>query len=311
MGGRWSDRLAAVVGWGPVATLRRVLDRYEAAGGGLLAGGLAYSALFAIVPLLVLLAGILGLVVSDTDRRLAVVAAITDVLPPLRDLVRLVLEEAAGAAGAISIIGAVALAWGASRFVVAFEDAVRRVFGGTSRRSFVLTNAIGLAAVLALVGASVVGALVAALGSYLQLAEGRGILVVGFLENVLLAIVPLLLAAGALVLVFRFVPFLPPAWRAILPPALVTALAIDLLTRAFIFLAPRLIGAVATIGALATAFAALAWMGLTFQAVLLGSAWVRERDRTWGAPPVAMGSLPLEPPEPARLPPKRTDSADL
>ena len=316
MGGRWSDRLAAVVGWGPVVTLRNVLDRYEAAGGGLLAGGLAYSALFAIVPLLVLVAGILGLVLADIERRAGVVAAIANVLPPLRDLVRLVLEEAAGVAGAISILGAVALVWGASRFVVSFEDAIRRVFGGTFRRSFVLTNAIGLVAVLALVGASVVGALVAALGSYLQLAEGRGILVVGFLENVLLAILPLLLAAGALILVYRFVPFLTPTWRAILPPAFVVALAIDLLTRLFVFLAPRLIGAVATIGALATAFAALAWLGLTFQAVLLGSAWVRERDRTWGEPALELGGSPA--PEPiapapaaADASPGRSGSADL
>ena len=296
MGGRWTDRLAALVGWGPIVTLRRVLDRYDAAGGGLLAGGLAYSALFAIVPLTVLVAGILGLVVGDPARRSEVVSAITDVLPPLRDLVRLVLEEAAGAAGAISVLGAIALAWGASRFIVAFEDSIRRIFGGDYRRSVVLSNVIGLAAVLALIGASVVGAVLAARASYLEVAQERGLLVIGPIGGLGLAVLPLGLAAAALMLVYRFVPFLTPAWRAIVPPALLVAVVIDLLTRIFVFLAPRLIGAVATIGALATAFAALAWLGLTFQAVLLGSAWVRERDQTWGQSSAGVSAAPPPPP---------------
>jgi uncharacterized BrkB/YihY/UPF0761 family membrane protein len=45
----------------------------------------------------------------------------------------------------------------------------------------------------------------------------------------------------------------------------------------FVFVAPRLIGAAAFIGTLATAFAALAWLSLSFQALLFGAAWVRDR----------------------------------
>ena len=49
------------------------------------------------------------------------------------------------------------------------------------------------------------------------------------------------------------------------------------MARLFVYIAPRLIGAAATIGSLATAFAALAWLGLSFQALLVGAAWVTER----------------------------------
>jgi len=45
----------------------------------------------------------------------------------------------------------------------------------------------------------------------------------------------------------------------------------------FIYVAPRLIGAAAFLGTLATVFAALAWLGLSFQAILFGAAWIRER----------------------------------
>jgi membrane protein len=285
MEGGWVTRLAAVLGWRPVASTRAVLDRYGAAGGGLLAGGLAYSALFAIVPLAALMAGIVGLVVDDEAQRAAVVAAIADVLPPLRDIVRLVLEEAAGAAGAISVLGGLALVWGASRFAVAFQDAMARIFGGTRHRGFVASNVAALVAVLGLIGVATLGAVLAGLSSFLDAAEAQGGPVVGFVIDAGLAIVP---SAGAIVsiaLVYRLVPVIAPGWRAIVPPAIVVGIALTILTRVFVFIAPRLVGAAATIGAIATAFAALAWLSLSFQAILLGAAWVRQRDAEWGEAP--------------------------
>jgi len=279
----WLTRLAAVLGWGPIASIRGIFDRYGAAGGGLLAGGLAYSALFAIVPLAALMAGIVGLVVDDAVRRAAVVSAIAEVLPPLRDVVRLVLEEAAGAAGAISVIGGLTLVWGASRFAVAFEDAMGRIFGGERRRGFMRRNVAALVAVVGLIGVAILGAVLAGLSSFLDAAEARGGPVVGFLIGTVLAVVPLVLTVAMVGLVYRLVPFGAPRWRAIVPPAIVVAVVLTVLTRVFVFIAPRLVGAAATIGALATAFAALAWLSLSFQAILLGAAWVRQRDTVWGA----------------------------
>lgn len=278
----WTERLAAVLGWRPLATIRGVIDRFDAAGGPLLAGGLAYSALFAIVPLTVLVAGILGLVIADETARTDLVDGIANVLPPLRGVVRLVLDEAAGAAGAISVLGGLALAWGASRFVVAFEDAIGRIFGGRRRRGFVTRNVVALLAVLGLAGVAVLGAVLAGLSSFLDAAEAAGGPVVGILGDAALVLVPAVATIVSIALVYRLVPVPAPRWRAILPPSLAAAVALSVLTQVFIFLAPRLIGAAATIGALATAFAALAWLGLMFQAILLGAAWVRQRDRTWG-----------------------------
>lgn len=284
MEGGWVTRLAAVLGWGPVVLVRGVLDRYNTAGNGLLAGGLAYSALFAIVSLAALMAGIVGLVVDDEARRAAVVAAIADVLPPLRDVVGLILEEAASAAGAISVLGGLTLVWGASRFAVAFEDAMGRIFGGERRRGFVTRNAAALVAVVGLIGVAVLGAVLAGLSSFLDVAEARNGPVVGFVVGTALAVVPSVLAVATIGLVYRLVPVLAPRWRAIVPPAIVVAIVLTVLTRVFVFIAPRLVGAAATIGALATAFAALAWLSLSFQAILLGAAWVRHRDTAWGEP---------------------------
>jgi membrane protein len=286
------------VGSGPVVALRGVLDRYDAAGGALLAGGLAYNALFAIVPLTILVAGIVGLVMVDPADQAGAVDVIADALPPLRDLVRLVLGEAAAAAGTISVLGGLALLWGASRFVVAFEAAMGRIFGGTRRRGLVVRNLAGIAAVLALLAAAVIGAILTGLSSILAGPDIARQPILRAVNGPLLAVLPIALAVVSVAVIYRLVPVAAPTWRAIVPPAIVVALALGALARIFAFLAPRLIGAAAAIGTVATAFAALAWLGISFQAILLGAAWTRQRDASWGILSPALDSP--ESPDPSQ-----------
>ena len=66
-GGAWRERVKALGSTRIVRLLMSVLNRYDNAGGALLAGGLAYSALFALVPLALLTAGLTGLLVSDSS----------------------------------------------------------------------------------------------------------------------------------------------------------------------------------------------------------------------------------------------------
>jgi uncharacterized BrkB/YihY/UPF0761 family membrane protein len=68
-----------------------------------------------------------------------------------------------------------------------------------------------------------------------------------------------------------------PSWRIAALPAAVAGLAIYVLAQIFLFAAPRIVGVAAFAGALATAFIALAWLSFTYQALLLGAAWVRVR----------------------------------
>jgi uncharacterized BrkB/YihY/UPF0761 family membrane protein len=152
-----------------------------------------------------------------------------------------------------------------------------------------------LIAVLGLIGVAILGAVLAGLSSFLDAAEEHGGPVVGFVIGAGLAVVPSLAAVASIALVYRVVPVLAPGWRAIIPPAIVVGVVLTALTRVFVFIAPRLVGAAATIGAIVTAFAALAWLSLSFQAILLGAAWVRQRDTKWGEPvpgPEAPGSAP-------------------
>lgn len=282
-GGAWRDRVQALGSTRIVRLMVSVLNRYDNAGGALLAGGLAYSALFALVPLALLTAGIAGLLVWDPTDRSRVVATISEVLPPLRGLLDLVLGEAARSATTISVVGAAALAWGGSRFILAFETAMSRIAGGPRTRSVLERNLIGIVSAVVLAVTVISGAIVAGVAAFLDAAVATNeILALSALTSLVLAVLPLAFAIASMALVYRFVPETRPSWRATWAPALVVGLLLTISARAFVFLAPRLIGAAATIGALATLFAALAWLGLSFQAILIGAAWVGERHEGRG-----------------------------
>jgi len=268
-----------VLRWPFVAAVRRVLDRYGGAGGGLLAGGLAYAALFAIVPGVLLLAGIAGLWYANPADRAAAVDVVAGLVPPLRGLITTVLDEAAKEAAPVSLIGAVALIWGTSRFVVAFEDAVARVMGGDRSRGLVGRNLAALVVVVLMVLAIPASALLSAFAALLEAGAAAGLIqVLSSVIAIAIGALPVGVTIGATILVYRLVPKPAPLWRATIIPGITIGVALTIVARLFAFLAPRLIGAAALIGTLATVFAALAWLALSFQAILIGAAWVSDRD---------------------------------
>ncbi|HLX35243.1 MAG TPA: YihY/virulence factor BrkB family protein [Candidatus Limnocylindrales bacterium] len=276
------------MGSGPVATATRVLARYEAAGGGLIAGGLAYAALFALVPAVLLLAGVTGLLISDPATQRSVVDTIAGVIPPLRDLARSTLDQAARGAAPVSVIGFVGLLWGASRFAVSFQDAIERTSGGSRRRGFLRANLDAFIAVMLLVAALLGVTIVSGVLAFVDAGTAAGVVsVIGQGIGIALAVLPILGVVAAVALVYRIVPVNRPSWTAIRLPASVVGLSLWILAQIFVFISPRLIGAAALLGTLASVFAALAWLALSFQALLLGAAWTGERHAPTGPPPSA------------------------
>lgn len=274
-----------VVGWGPVVTARRVMEIYGDAGGGLLAGGLTYSALFALLPSLLLLTGILGLLVDDPERRRAIVEGIGESLPPLRgflqDSLQQITDGAAGAGG----IGLLGLAWGASRFYGSLDDAVGRIFRRAPKRGFVTRTLRGILSVLLLVSIFLVALIFTGIGSYLaaQTAARLG----GDSRQFWQVVTPVLtgiLFVGAAVLIYRLVPAIRVPWSAAVVPAVLVGIGLTVLTQVFSLIAPQLIGAAAVYATFVAIFAAMVWLATGFQMLLIGAAWVSVR---MGPPPAA------------------------
>ena len=274
----------------PVAILERVLDRprvaevravlevYGRAPGGLLANGLAFAALFAAFPIALVTLGVTGLLVDDPAVQAQLARAISAVVPPLRDLVDAALLALSDGAAITSVVGVIGLVWTVSQFYVTLDVAFARIFADRQERNVFRRAARGFVWVAGLVGivvALIVGSSLAAAAEAFLPASSSALTGLGRILSL-----PVVTAIGVAVVavVYRVVPPQAPAWRAIWLPAIAAGLGMVALSQLFLFVAPRLIGAALLAGSLATAFVALAWLSFTFQALLLGAAWVRVRD---------------------------------
>ena len=274
---RLVEAAAPLIGRPSVVRARRVLERFGTVDGGLLAAGMAYNAAFALLPLALLVAAIAGFIVTDPDSQRRFVQAIVSFAPPLAGVVDEIVRGMANASTSVSVIGLVLAFWGTSRLFASLESGVAQVFAGAPRRSFlsrtvrrigsvVVLAGLVAAALIIVPGLSVAGDLVRASGPL----EGAAL-------TVALLVVALTIAALALAALYRLLPPVAAPWSAVRRPAVVVAVALLVITRAFTLLAPRLFGANAVYGTLGTIFLGLAWLNLVFIAILLGAAWVADR----------------------------------
>jgi membrane protein len=262
-----------------VAQARQVFDVYGRAPGGLLANGLAFTALFSIVPIALVTLGVAGLLVDDPTVQAQLAAALGAIMPPLRELVDGALASMAQGAALTSIIGVLGLIWTVSQFYVTLDVAFSRIFTDRPERDVLRRTARGFVWVVGLVGvvvALIVGGSLAAAAEALLPTTTTALTAFG--RVVTSPPVVIAVTVGVVLAIFVVVPPHAPSLRAAALPAIAAGLGIYGLAQAFLFVAPRIVGVAALAGTLATAFIALAWLSFTFQMLLLGAAWVRVRD---------------------------------
>jgi membrane protein len=262
-----------------VATARRVLDRFQAADGGLLAAGVAYNTVLAFIPIGLLATGFAGLLLTDPASRADVVHAIAALLPPLSGVVDDIFVGLSQASPSLSLVGLVLAAWGTSRLFASLEAALALIDSSAPRRGLVRRAARRLGSIVVLAGIVLAAIVVMpALAIAIEISGSSGpwrpVL------DGLLAVVAPVLGGVALVAIYRLIPPVRPTWRAILVPAVVGAAALVVLTRLFVFLAPRVFGANLVYGTLGAILVGLTWLDLVYTVVLLGAAWARERAMT-------------------------------
>ena len=274
------EAIAAVVLRHPAAvTLRAVLRAYSEAGGGLLAGGLAYSGLLAALSACLLIVGLTGFVVSDPSRLAAIVDDLGTRVPPLAGLLRTGLDRVAEGAVAFSIVGLLGLAWGTGRFYGDLDAAFARVFAQERARGIVarIGRAMALAGllVLATLGSVLAGTVTALVGTILPADVAT---VARTATAAALALSPILLYVASVGAIYRWVPPVAVPWRYAGRPTIVVALALAVLSNAFVLIQARLLGALELFSGFVVVLATMIWLSLGFQVLLLGAAWVRIRQ---------------------------------
>lgn len=251
------------------------------AGATLFAAALAFGTMFAVIPLLLLLSGVIGWLVDDQVRRQALVEQFVGMFPPLADVFAASLNSAVAQRGALSIVGVIGLLWGASAFYGGLDEVMRRLFSGGGVRNELSRRVRGVITIVVLIG--VMAGTVSLSGVWVLLDQlVGGLLFWRYLAPALALAVMVLVVLS----VYRLVPTAPPSLRAALPPAIVAGVGIGILTDVFSLLAPLLIGGLSGFGVIAAVFGALVWLNFSYQILLYGAAWARvrrDRQRSGGA----------------------------
>jgi membrane protein len=259
-----------------VRTAQAVMTSAGAVGLPLMAMALAFTTMFAILPGILLLTGVLGWFVSDPVRQAELLAQLVAFVPPLAPLFEESLEGLVRARDALSIVGLLGLIWGASNFYAALDEVMRRFFPGGGERGFISRRIRGVLAVAVLVVLVVGTVALSGVWAYLQTTLEE----FGPALSIVMPLVSIVLVTLVVLVVYLFVPTAPPTWGEALPPAIVAGVGIGLLTNLFTVLAPLMVGGLAAFGVVATAFAAFVWLNFCFQLLLFGAAWARYRRDT-------------------------------
>jgi membrane protein len=260
-----------------VIRVRAVLDRYGRNGGGLLAAGIAFNTLFAVIPLAIFASGVIGLIVRDPAAQESIAAFLAGLAPPLAAFLDQTVGNLVAASASLTIIGLIAAAWGATRLYASIELGVQGMFRGVKARDIV-AKTVRRAAFILVITAVVAAAIVAStLSAVVGTATSSSTGLLALVESAALFVVPYALAILAIAAIYRFVPPIRPPLGCVAPPAIGAGIAIVLLTQLFTLIAPRLIGANAVYGTLGTVFVALGWLNLIATILLVGAAWVRVR----------------------------------
>ena len=295
-----AERVVGIVGGIPaVRTLLATFEVYDRAGGGLVAGGLAYAALIALVPGALLVASVVGYFVVDPEMQDQIVEAVANAVPPLEDIARTAIESVAAGAVPTSIIALLGLLWGSSRFYASLDYAFSRIFHGARRRNEVERTLRGVLVTFLFVALPIAALIAGSVASWiLDLApdEARAEGIARAVWQLASPVGSFLLFLGTVSLVYRYVPAERVPARAYLRPAILVGVALAVFTQLFAFIAPRMLGWAAIYGTFVAAFALLAWLSIGFNLLLLGACWSRVRALALAQPDAPPAEDPGDPP---------------
>ncbi len=229
-------------------------------------------ALFALVPALMGVLAVASLFVTDPAVQDKIVSIVAQQFPPLGPVIDEALKGFTGAAATTGVVSLVLLLWTASSVVRAVDGAFRVVFEDSGEGRTPVRDVVSVAAVAA-------GTFGAALALVLVTLPGPLAAIVGAPSQPFRSAISLLLTFGLIAVAYRVVPRPRPGWRMLWLPAAGAALATFVLTSLFAVLGPLLFGSAQLYGAFGAIFLGLIWLGYVTQLLLLGAAWVAERDR--------------------------------
>lgn len=277
-------RARRALAWWQTTRAARANARFGAAGGGVLAGGIAYAALFSVFAALTITYTVFMAVLGgDTALRTRVLRSVSATFPGLIDIgsgsglvkpVDLVLSAGLNVAGVVAVG---VLIMSATSALGALRTAVRAMFDERGPAGNVVTGTLqqlaGLAGMaFAVLASSVLGiALTGAAGWLLRLVGlGGG---VGVFSSVLGVLIAFVVDAATFVLVVRVLAHVHPPWRDLRQGALLAATGIGIVRLLGTSVVAGSTSRNAVLASFAVIVTLLVWINLIARVVLLAAAW--------------------------------------
>jgi membrane protein len=244
-----------------------------------LGAGLAYYALFAVIPVLSLSVAVAGLVLSNEDVTAYLQTQLDSLLGPEVASAAAEITDQISSSGTIAglgIIGAVSLVFAASLVVLSLQDALNTIWEmpvrsglrhSLARRvgAFVVISATGLVLILGFV----INSFTAVIDQIVP-----DVVVVQSLTELVGTAASWALGVGVIVLLFRYLPDVRAPWKSALIGGVLTALFLALGTT-LIGIYLRNFGASSVTGAAGAVALVLVWMYYEAQIVLAGAEFTR------------------------------------
>jgi len=252
--------------------LRMFWEKFNDDDAFFLAGGIAWGALFALVPLLALGIGLTGFVLSARfdDPTQAVVALFAGAMPEtgaaasFADLLRNLVSEVMANRAGLTVVGALVFVWLATRLSGSVRSALFRVFEVGVRRGIVhgklfdvLAVMTGVLLVTLNLGVTIVFTAAMAFGVEIFAWGGDTVTIA---QRLMAATIAFASIWTLFLLAYRYLPARRTPWRTTLVAATFAALAHELLKLAFSTYVTELANYTSTLGNLATAAILLLWI---------------------------------------------------
>jgi membrane protein len=282
--GREADRPTDVPAKGWLAVAKRVKGEAKRDNVPLLAAGVAFFALLALVPALVALVSLYGLIADPDEVERQVTNALAAAPSEVRNLVQAQLtsitEDTSRSAGVLALVLGVAVAlWSASSGMSHLVEAVNAAYDEEETRGFVKKRAISLGltigAIVFLVVAFTVIALLPALLAETGLGSGARA-AIGVVRWVLL--IPAMIVG--LAVLYRYAPDRDePRWSWASPGAIVATVVWIVASLLFSLYSANFGSFNETYGSLAAVVVMMLWLWITALAVILGAELNAELER--------------------------------
>lgn len=239
---------------------------------------MAYRFLFAVFPLFLLSAAVIGLFGAVLGREDLVRALVDRVIPFLPGAISAsadgIVSELVARSRTYALIGLVAALWGAASGIGALIKGLNRAYDVERPRPTWRRLAIAVAAALIVPPLGLALLVAAVLGQSLMTWLGDAVGITGTLAAVVAVLESIGIAVAfflGICMVYRWLPALRQRLRDVLPGAAVATVAWLLLTQAFGLYVANLDGYRATYGAFAAAISFLLWLYLVSLVVLVGA----------------------------------------